>query len=389
MLDRFQDIVRTAAAARRGLRIRSGGSKDWYGEAATAEEEAVLDVSAHRGIVAYEPSELVFTARCGTPLAEIEAVLAGQNQMLAFEPPQCADIARWWQVHGGVAAAGPATLGGCVAAGLSGPRRATAGACRDFVLGAKLLSGDGRVLDFGGRVMKNVAGYDVSRLLAGSLGVLGVILEVSLKVLPRPAREITLRFESSEHDAITRLNAWAGQPLPLSASAWRADTTAGPTVCGAARTGQLWLRLSGTEAALHGARARLGGEAVAPDAAAAFWQGIREQTDPWFATTLPVWRLSLPSTAPPEAFKGIPRAQLIEWGGALRWFATDMEPQKLRVATQCAGGHATLWRPAPGQRRATTTFTPLDPVVLAIHRRLKAEFDPAGIFNRGRLTSEF
>lgn len=418
MLDLLKDVVRTATDARRPLRIRAGGSKDWYGEtpAAGAREVAVIDVSGHRGIVDYAPSELVVTARCGTPLAEIEQLLGEHGQMLAFEPPHCAAIARWWQAHGGAAYApvafGPsdgaadaasrprdpaatarassqATIGGCVAAGLSGPRRASAGACRDFVLGAKLLSGRGEVLAFGGRVMKNVAGYDVSRMLAGSLGVLGIVLEVSLKVLPRPPVEATLRFELPESDAIEKLNAWAGQPLPISASAWHAHADAGLTVAGGARMGTLHLRLSGAEAAVRNARARLGGEGVDAAPADAFWTGVREHTDPFFGTGLPVWRLSVPSTTPLEAFKGIARAQLIEWGGALRWFATDAEPRKLRLVAQCAGGHATLWRPAPGQARAATTFTPLDPALAAIHRRLKAEFDPAGIFNRGRLCADF
>lgn len=395
MLDLLKDVVWSASNAKRPVRIRAGGSKDWYGEtpAGGDYEGTVVDVSGYRGIVDYEPSELVITARCGTSLAEIETVLAAQHQMLAFEPPHGLAIAQWWRSKA-IAGVPPmpvtgATLGGCVAAGLSGPRRATAGACRDFVLGAKLLSAQGDVLNFGGQVMKNVAGFDVSRLLAGSLGVLGVILEASLKVLPRPEVEATLSFDLPETDAIAKLNDWSSQPLPMSASVWRALPDAGHAPSGAARMGRLFVRLSGAAAALRNARARLGGETFVEDGAARLWAGVREQTDAFFDTALPVWRISVPPTTPPEAFKGIARDQLVEWGGALRWFATDAEPRKLRLAAQCAGGHATLWRPAPGQARAASVFTPLDPALLAIHRRLKAEFDPSGIFNRGRLSPEF
>jgi len=396
MLDLLKDVVWSATNAKRPVRIRAGGTKDWYGETPTAEVArgaTVVDVSAYRGIVDYEPSELVITARCGTPLAEIEAALAAQGQMLAFEPPHGAAIAQWWRAHGQGAAsllpATGATIGGCVAAGLSGPRRASAGACRDFVLGAKLMSAKGEVLNFGGQVMKNVAGFDVSRLLAGSLGVLGIVLEVSLKVLPRPQAETTISFDVSEHDAINKLNDWAGQPLPISASVWHALPDAGNTASGAARMGRLFVRLSGAPAAVRNARLRLGGEAFDDEGAARLWSGVREQTDAYFETVQPVWRISVPPTTPPEAFKGIAREQLIEWGGALRWFATDADPRKVRMAAQSAGGHATWWRPAPGQPRNAPVFTPLDAATLAIHRRLKAEFDPAGIFNRGRLCPEF
>ncbi len=395
MLDLLKDVVWSATNAKRPVRIRAGGSKDWYGQtpAEAARDATVVDVSAYRGIVDYEPSELVITARCGTPLAEIEATLAAQGQMLAFEPPHGEAIAQWWRVHGQAAAhilpTTGATIGGCVATGLSGPRRASAGACRDFVLGAKLMSAKGEVLNFGGQVMKNVAGFDVSRMLAGSLGVLGVMLEVSLKVLPRPEVEASLGFELSEHDAIARLNAWAGQPWPISACVWRAHAQAGAAANGGARMGVLVLRLSGASAAVRSAQARLGGEPLDAADAARLWDAVREQTDPYFDTTQPIWRMSVPSTTPPEAFKGIAREQLIEWGGALRWFASDAEPRKLRMAAQAAGGHATLWRPAPGQPRAVPMFAPLDPAVLAIHRRLKAEFDPAGIFNRARMSAEF
>jgi glycolate oxidase FAD binding subunit len=347
MTQAFAERIREAVARRTPLRLRGGGSKDFYGGEPRGE---LLDTRAHAGVVDYEPTELVLTARAGTPLAELEALLAGRGQMLAFEPPHF----------------GPgATLGGCVAAGLSGPRRAVAGAVRDFVLGARLLDGRGRELGFGGRVMKNVAGYDVSRLLAGSLGTLGLILEVSLKVLPRPPAEATLCLELPQARAIEQLNRWAGTPLPVSASAWR--------------DGELWLRLSGAETAVRAAAQTLGGDRLAKDAAAGFWAGVREQTDAFFAGEAPLWRLSLPSSAPPLE---LPDEQLIEWGGALRWLRTLAAPATVREAAARAGGHATLFR---GGDKSAGAFAPLAPAAARLHRELKAVFDPAGIFNPGRL----
>jgi glycolate oxidase FAD binding subunit len=342
--------VRAAAADRTPLRLRGGGTKDFYGRLPQGE---VFDLSGHAGVVGYEPTELVVTVRGGTPLAELEALLATRKQYLAFEPP-----------HFGAGA----TVGGCVAAGLSGPRRVAVGALRDFVLGVKLLDGRGEVLGFGGQVMKNVAGYDVSRLLAGSLGTLGILLEVSLKVLPRPLAEASLRFEMDEAAALDRLNAWAGQPLPISASAWT--------------DGMLHLRLSGAEAAVTAAAARLGGERLDDGEAAAFWLGLREQQAPAFAreaAAAPLWRISLPSVAPPLALGG---RQLIEWGGALRWLAGEGDAGKVRHRASELGGHATLFR---GGEREGEVFQPLVPPLMALHRRLKAAFDPAGIFNPGRL----
>jgi glycolate oxidase FAD binding subunit len=346
----FAQRIREAAARRAPLRLRGGGGKDFYGGQPRGE---ILDTRAHAGVVEYEPTELVVTARCGTPLAELEALLAAGGQMLPFEPP-----------HFGPAA----TLGGCVAAGLSGPRRAAAGAVRDFVLGARLMDGRGRELAFGGRVMKNVAGYDVSRLLAGSLGVLGLILEVSLKVLPRPSAEATLRLELPQARAIEQLNRWAGTPLPISASAWR--------------DGEVTLRLSGAEPAVRAAAQTLGGEALAEDAAARFWAGVREHTDSWFAGEAPLWRLSLPSSAPPLELPGEP---FIEWGGALRWLRTQAAATTVREAAARAGGHATLFR---GGDKAAGVFAPLAPALARLHRELKAAFDPAGILNPGRLYPE-
>jgi len=256
-----------------------------------------------------------------------------------------------------------------VAAGLSGPRRAAAGAVRDFVLGARLLDGRARELAFGGRVMKNVAGYDVARLLAGSLGTLGLILEVSLKVLPRPAAELTLRLELPQDPALDALNRWAGQPLPVSASAWRG--------------GELHLRLSGAEAAVRAAAGRIGGASLEPAQAASLWRGIREQSDRWFDGAGTLWRLSLPSAAPPLELPGEP---LIEWGGALRWMKGAADAARVREAASRAGGHATLFR---GGDKSVGVFHPLAPAVATIHRRLKAEFDPRGVLNRGRMYPDF
>lgn len=347
-IDDFQAQVRAAAGSGQPLCIRGGGSKHWYGGQPRG---AILDTRAYAGIVDYEPTELVITARCGTPLAEIEAVLARHNQMLAFEPPHF----------------GPqATVGGTVAAGLCGPRRATSGATRDFVLGARLLDGKGDVLSFGGQVMKNVAGYDVSRMLAGSLGTLGLLLEVSLKVLPRPFAEATLRFEMPESEAIRRLNEWGGQPLPLSASAW----------C----DGVLALRLSGAEAAVDAAVASLGGVVLAD--AGTFWDSVREQRHPFFAGDEPLWRLSVPSTAGALVLGG---AQMIEWGGAQRWLRAAGDAataQAIRRTAQDCGGHATLFR---GGDKHVGVFQPLAPALARIHARMKDAFDPAHIFNPGRL----
>lgn len=348
----WAERIRAAAADGVPLRISGGGSKAFYGRAIEREVPEVLEVGAYAGIVAYEPTELVVTVRGGTSLAELETALAARDQFLAFEPP-----------HFGAAA----TVGGMVAAGLSGPRRASAGALRDFVLGVKLLDGRGEVLRFGGEVMKNVAGYDVSRLVAGSLGTLGVVLEVSLKVLPRPVAEATLCFEATEAEAIDRMNRWGGQPLPVSASAWA--------------QGVLRVRLSGAEAAVRAAHARLGGEALEAEAAAAFWRDLREHEDAGLAGdgVLPLWRLSLPGSAAPLKLAG---RQTIEWGGALRWLASDAPAAAIRARAAALGGSATLFR---GGDRAGEVFAPLTPALMTLHRRLKAAFDPAGILNPGRL----
>ncbi|MFA6312461.1 MAG: glycolate oxidase subunit GlcE [Sterolibacterium sp.] len=365
-LEDYATRVRAATEAKTPLRIRGGGSKDFYGGPLNGE---ILDMRLCAGIVAYEPTELVITARCGTPLAEIEAALAERGQRLAFEPPHFTLPS---PPRGGAGGREEATLGGCVAAGLSGPGRASAGSVRDFVLGVKLLNGRGEVLNFGGQVMKNVAGYDVSRLLAGSLGTLGVMLEISLKVLPRPVAEVTLRLEGPQSKAIELMNRLAGRPLPISATCWCDDL--------------LTLRLSGARAAVAAACQQLGGELVEATAAAKFWRDLREQQSAFFAGEQPLWRLSLPSVTPALALPGV---QLLEWGGSLRWLKSGADPAGIRDATGKAGGHATLFRASPELKLNAGVFQPLQPALLALHRRLKQSFDPQGIFNPGRMYSEF
>jgi glycolate oxidase FAD binding subunit len=337
--------VRQAGASKTPLRIRAGGTKDFYGGASSGE---LLDLSALTGIVAYEPKELVLTVRAGTRLAEIERVLEAEGQMLPFEPPRFGEAS---------------TIGGTVAAGFSGPRRPYAGAARDFVLGARIVNGKGEDLSFGGRVIKNVAGYDVSRLMAGALGTLGVLTEISFKVLPRPAMEATLGFAMDEGAATRQANAWAGQPLPLSGTAWLA--------------GRFLVRLSGAPSAIAAARARMGGD-EAKDLPG-FWEALRDQRLEYFNNPRSLWRVSVPQTAEPIE---MPHPQLIEWGGGQRWIAGEVDAAQLRGAAQRAGGHATLYRNGD---KALGVFQPLPAPLMKIHRRLKHAFDPAGILNPGRM----
>jgi glycolate oxidase FAD binding subunit len=347
----WSERVRGATAADRPLRIVGGGTKDFYGHELVGEPFATSD---YAGIVDYDPTEMVITVRCATPLEEVERTLAGGGQMLGFEPPRFG---------------AKATIGGCVAAGLSGPRRPYAGAVRDLVLGVRVLDGRGDDLAFGGRVMKNVAGFDVSRLMAGSLGTLGIILEASLRCLPRPKAEATQALELDPEAAIRCVNTWGGRPLPITAT-WYGD-------------GRLYARVSGAEAAVAAAARAIGGT-VLPDAAA-FWSSVRDQTHAFFASDpgATLWRLSVRSTAPYAQLGG---AQAIEWGGALRWLKSrDASPERLRAWAQEHGGHATLYR----GDKSTNAFQPLDAQTLAIHRGLKATFDPSGIFNRRRMFADF
>jgi glycolate oxidase FAD binding subunit len=351
------DRVQRARSQRTPLQIRGGGTKAFYGGPARGEP---LEVSGLAGISLYEPTELVVTVRAGTPLAELEAALAAHGQCLPFEPPR-------FNAGG--------TVGGMVAAGLSGPARANYGSVRDHVLGVTLLNGRGEVLTFGGQVAKNVAGYDVSRLVVGALGILGIICEVSLKVLPVPRAVATLCFECDEWHALEQLKQWASQPLPLSASAW----------C----EGRLRVRLAGAVAAVNAACVRLGGALFDPGEAQAWWLGLRDQRQQFFALDDAdlargecLWRLSVPNTSPPVE---LPGTQIIEWHGAERWWRTAAAPREVRSAAASSGGHATLVR---GADKSAGAFTPLDAVLMRIHHGLKQAFDPAAIFNPGRLYAE-
>ncbi|OGI52078.1 MAG: glycolate oxidase subunit GlcE [Candidatus Muproteobacteria bacterium RIFCSPHIGHO2_12_FULL_60_33] len=336
------EAVKAAAQKRTPLTITGSGSKRFYAGDIEGEK---LDVTGHRGIVSYEPTELVVTARAGTPLAELEAALADKGQMLAFEPP--------WFGEG-------ATLGGTIACGFSGPRRPYAGAARDFVLGTRIINGKGEILRFGGEVMKNVAGYDVSRLMVGALGSLGVLLEVSLKVLPKPAREVTLCFEMPADKAIQTMNTWGAQPLPLSAACHAGET--------------LYVRLSGTELGVQAARAKLGGKPM--DKGNDFWREIREHRHSFFQNDVPLWRLSVPPAALPI---DLPGKWLIDWGGAQRWLKSDASATDIRMQAEKAGGHATLFRHA---KQNGATFHPLPAQLATLHQNLKRAFDPDGIMNR-------
>ena len=356
ILQHWQNQIRGAAAEEKTLVITGAGSKSFYGRPI---EGTVLDTRDYRGIIDYEPTELVITARCGTPLSEIEATLAASGQMLAFEPPRFG---------------GTPTIGGVVAAGLSGPRRMAAGAVRDFVLGVRLMTGTGDLMRFGGQVMKNVAGYDVSRMLTGSLGCFGVIAEVSLKVMPTLHQETTLQFEVTERAALANLNRWAGQPLPISGSLWL--------------DGKLSVRLSGAEPAVEAARRKIGGEIIGDDSVArSLWESVRDQSHSFFAEDhSALIRLSLPDTSAPIPCS---EPQLIEWGGAQRWYRADFaQIHQFRDLATKAGGYATLFR-GPNGFQSSKAFSPLSKPLLRIHRALKQSFDPAGVFNRGRMYPEF
>jgi len=343
--------ARVLAAIESGspLEICGSGSKRFLGRTPTGEP---LDVSNHTGIINYQPKELVVTARCGTRLSNIEAALAEQGQMLPFEPPHF----------------GPgATIGGTVACGLSGPARSYAGSARDLVLGTRVLTGRGQVLRFGGEVMKNVAGYDLSRLMTGAYGTLGLLLDVSLKVMPIPAAQTTLAQERTQAEAIRLMNAWAGTPLPITATCHDGD--------------RLFIRLAGAKMAITQAAETIGGETI-EDQDDLWRVRIREQGHDFFAGEVPLWRLSLPSTTPPL---DLPGRQLIEWGAAQRWYRGDLDMQSVRKAAAEAGGHVTLF--CNGDRDGEV-FQPLAPSLMAIHRNLKQAFDPDGLLNPGRLFAE-
>lgn len=352
------DRVRAAVAARTPLRIAGGDTKAFYGEPVEGE---ALSTRGWSGIVSHEPTELVVTVRAGTRLAELEAVLAESGQCFPFEPPHFAD--------GG-------TVGGMVAAGLSGPSRASVGSVRDHVLGARFIDGRGELLTFGGQVMKNVAGYDLSRALGGSMGTLGLISEISLKVLPVAPAEATLVFALDQHEALEQLHRWGGQPLPVNASRWA--------------EGQFCVRLRGAVAAVASACERLareaGGTRIDNAQANPDWADCRDQRLAFFNAPSPdlcLWRLSVPQTAPVLA---LPWGQLVEWQGAQRWlWAPASAAAEIRAATSAAHGHATLFKAGADGARGVPRFDRSSPAIDAITQRLRTECDPAGIFNPGRM----
>jgi len=343
--------ARVLAAAEAGTRlsIRGNGSKSFLGRTPTGEP---LDVAGHTGVVNYQPKELVITARCGTTLEEIEATLAEQGQMMPFEPPRFG--AR-------------ATIGGTVACGLSGPARPYLGSARDLMLGTRVLTGRGEVLRFGGEVMKNVAGYDVSRLMTGAYGTLGVLLDVSLKVLPVPAATRTLTQERPAALAVELMNRWAGRPLPVTATCYDGE--------------RLYVRLAGAETGVNQAAKDIGGEPL--DEADTFWRDkIREQGHAFFSGDQPLWRLSVPQSAPPL---DLPGKQLVEWGGAQRWLRSEADAETIRAAAKRAGGHASLFR---GGDHSGEVFHPLPQGLMTLTRNLKQAFDPKGLLNPGRLYAD-
>ena len=341
--DMSQDLleqVNQALNLGTALRIQGGNSKAMLGRPVAGE---IVDTRNHRGIVSYDPTELVLTARAGTPLLEIEAALHEAGQMLPCEPPHL----------------GPeATLGGMVAAGLSGPRRPWAGSVRDYVLGTRVITGHGKLLRFGGEVMKNVAGYDVSRLMAGSFGCLGLLTEVSLKVLPRPRQCLSLRLALDRHQALAELAEWGQQPLPISAACHDGEA--------------LYLRLEGGEGSVQSARQRLGGEVLD----SRFWSDLREQRLAFFDEPAPLWRLSLPTAT---AELDLPGQLLIDWGGAQRWLKSSAPAQQIREQVAKVGGHVTGYTPGDD------SSAPLPAALMRYHRALKQQLDPQGLFNPGRL----
>jgi len=349
----LQDRVRAACNDKTMLKIVGGNSKQFYGNYSEKNNVKVIETRIHQGIISYEPSELVITARAGTPLKEIEAILAENNQMLPFEPPHFGEHA---------------TLGGAIATGLSGSRRPFTGSARDFVLGTKIISGKGDIMSFGGQVMKNVAGYDVSRLMVGALGTLGLLLEISIKVLPRPNTEVTQVIAMSQQEALKAMQEHNQTPLPLSALAYENE--------------KLYIRLSGAASAVSSSQKKVGGETLVH--ADNFWQQLNEQTHSFFDNKAPLWRLSVPYTANVDLNEN----SFIDWAGALYWMHSDKEAEEIRQHAIEQGGHATLFKVSDNSQSIQERFTPLEAKIKQLHVNLKMRFDPYGILNYGRLYSD-
>ena len=373
-IDLFREQILAAAKNKTPLSIEGGGTKSWYGNANSFDK---LDTRPYSGILEYQPEELVITACAGTPLKEIEAALAEKNQVLAFEPPHFGDNA---------------TFGGAIAAGLAGPGRISVGNLRDFVLGARILDGKGQDLSFGGKVMKNVAGYDVSRLLPGSMGTLSLLLEASVKVLPRPAATTSLRCNITQARALQLLNEWAGQPLPLSASCWIGSSKGGD--------GELTIRLAGAAAAVKAAIPLMGATVNATEldltVATAFWNNLREQQLPAFTNLQAdetLYRLALPAACGPLALANVSGDIVLEWHGQQRWFAApsdDATFASIKALANSNGGHATRFKQGSGVDQSKQRFTLLSEqahstALEAVQARLRAAFDPAGVFATSRL----
>ncbi len=349
LVQQYQAQVQEAYSSETPLCIQGGRSKTFYGRKIEAD---LLDVSSNSGVVSYEPTELVITVRAGTTISEINQVLAAKNQMLAFDPPCFSENA---------------TAGGMVACGLSGPRRPYVGAVRDFVLGLKCLNGKAEILNFGGQVMKNVAGYDVSRLMTGAMGTLGILLEISLKVLPKPAYELTLTGESDFTTAIKLMNQWAGQSVPVSAASFRDNN--------------IYVRLSGYKKAVIAASSNIPLSEYADGDC--YWESVREQKHGYFSEDEKLWRISVPSTTEKIKLSG---EWFIDWGGALRWLKTSESNEHVRDIVAQVGGHANLFR---GGDQDDDIFHPLSVGIENLHVALKYAFDPKRILNRGRLYKEF
>ncbi|MBU3545736.1 glycolate oxidase subunit GlcE [Polynucleobacter sp. MWH-Jannik1A5] len=372
-IDLFREQILAAAKNKSHLSIEGGGTKSWYGN---ANSYAKLDTRPYSGILEYQPEELVITACAGTPLKEIEAALAEKNQVLAFEPPHFGDTA---------------TFGGAIAAGLAGPGRISVGNLRDFVLGARILDGKGQDLSFGGKVMKNVAGYDVSRLLPGSMGTLSLLLEASVKVLPKPAATATLRCQISQEKALRVLNEWAGQPLPLSASCWIGQSR---------QDGELTIRLAGALAAVKAAiplmNAAIDAIEIDPAVAQIFWADLREQRLAVFTSldsTDTLYRLALPAACGPLTIENAVGDIALEWHGQQRWIKArgdDATFASFKALAHTHGGHATRFKQGSHVDLNNQRFTLLSEqahstALEAVQARLRAAFDPAGVFATSRL----
>lgn len=349
----LRELVRQAIEHKSPLVIEGCGSKQFYGYPPGTSVER-LDVSVHRGIIDYAPDELVLRVRAGTRLSEVNQLLRENNQLLPFEPPDFD---------------GTATIGGVIASGISGPRRPFAGSARDFVLGVTLITGQAEILEFGGQVMKNVAGYDVSRLLTGSLGTLGVILDVSLKVLPAPEMEITRSIVVSGQEFQTRLQSMQ-RHMPLSAASFQ--------------DGKLYVRLSGSKVAVNAAEKKTGGESTDNQ----YWKKLN--TLECFSGAKNLWRLSIA----PASGLFLADAEVIDWGGGIRWLTDPgYDPRQVLAGEDghaedghAEDGHATLMKyDKECLASGIDIFQPLQEPLLSIHKKLKQQFDPIGIFNPGRM----